>query len=275
MASTLREARSSAASQACAGSPCSSSPGSAHVREWSLLWSDEFDGPAGAPADPASWQPETGGNGWGNDELQCYTDGENVSLDGRGNLAIAVRRAEPLLHGCAFTSARLITKRRVSFTYGLVEVRMRLAAGRGIWPAVWMLGEDIDEMGWPLCGEIDVMEHFGTGSPVIHGTVHGPGYSGTEGISARRDAGLSLADDFHVYSVDWEPERIRWYLDGELYGTVMPGDLGGNAWVFDKDFFLLVNVAVGGALSEAPDSSAPFPQTVLIDYVRVSARTSP
>ena len=116
------------------------------------------------------------------------------------------------------------------------------------------------------------MEHFGTEPSLVQGTIHGPGYCGNEGIAATHDAGVSLADDFHVYSVDWEPGRIRWYLDGALYGTATPGDLRGNPWVFDHDFFLIVNVAVGGTLSETPDSAAPFPQTVLIDYIRVSEK---
>ena len=237
------------------------------------MWADEFDGPAGAPANPATWQPEVGGHGWGNDELQYYTAAENASLDGRGSLAITVRRADPQLHdGRAFTSARLISKGRVAFTHGLVEVRMRVAAGRGIWPAVWLLGHDLEDVGWPQCGEIDVMEHFGTDPSLVQGTIHGPGYCGGEGIAATHDAGVSLADDFHVYSIDWEPGRIRWYLDGRLYGTATPADVRGHPWVFDHDFFLLVSVAVGGTLSQVPGSAAAFPQVVLVDYIRVSAR---
>jgi beta-glucanase (GH16 family) len=242
---------------------------------WSLAWSDEFDGAAGSPVDPATWQPEVGGHGWGNEELQYYTDsGENASLDGAGNLAIVVQRSDPHLRdrrigGCEYTSARLISKDRVAFSYGLVQARIRLPRGRGIWPAFWMLGRNIDEVGWPQCGEIDVMENFGKDPKVVHGTVHGPGYAGGAAITASHDAGASLADGFHVYSVRWEPERIRWYLDDELYGTVTPGDLRGNPWVFDHDFFLLVNVAVGGTFSERADNSATFPQTMLIDYIRV------
>jgi beta-glucanase (GH16 family) len=132
-----------------------------------------------------------------------------------------------------------------------------------------MLGQDIDEAGWPQCGEIDVMENFGGEPAVVHGTVHGPGYSDRTGITASCRAGASLADDFHVYSVAWEPARIRWYLDDRLYATVTPGDLRGNPWVFDHDFFLLANVAVGGTRAEDPGPSAAFPQTMLIDYIRL------
>jgi beta-glucanase (GH16 family) len=235
--------------------------------ELSLIWSEEFDGPAGSPVDPDTWQLDVGGHGWGNEELQSYTGGtENASLDGAGNLAIVARRSDS-----RYTSARLISKDRVAFTYGLVEARIQLPTGRGIWPAFWMLGQNIDEVGWPYCGEIDVMENVGQEPAVVHGTVHGPGYSGSAGVTESHDADTSLADGFHVYSVNWEPDRIRWFLDGELYSTVTPADLRGNPWVFDHDFFLLVNVAVGGTLPGNPDPSVTFPQTMLIDYIRVYA----
>jgi beta-glucanase (GH16 family) len=237
---------------------------------WSLVWSDEFDGTAGSPPDPAVWQPEVGGHGWGNEELQYYSDSrENAALDGAGNLAIVVRRVDPELRGRSYSSARLVSKDRVAFSHGLVQARIRLPRGRGIWPAFWMLGQDIDEVGWPHCGEIDVMENFGKDPTVVHGTVHGPGYSGAAGITASYRAGVCLADDFHVYAVRWEPNRIRWYLDDQLYATVTPDDLRGNPWVFDHEFYLLLNVAVGGTFSVDPDPSAAYPQAMLVDYVRV------
>jgi beta-glucanase (GH16 family) len=225
---------------------------------WSLAWSDEFAGAAGSPVDPASWRPQVGGHGWGNQELQYYTDSSaNAALDGAGNLAITVRRTDPQLRdrrfgGCPYTSARLVTKDRVSCTYGLVQARIRLPRGRGIWPAFWMLGQDIDRVGWPHCGEIDAMENFGRNPTVVHGTVHGPGYAGAAGITASYQADTSLADDFHLYAVHWEPGRIRWYLDDHLYSTVTPDDLQGRPWVFGHDFFLLLNVAVGGTFSVTP-----------------------
>jgi beta-glucanase (GH16 family) len=245
---------------------------------WSLAWSDEFDGAAGSPADPTIWRPEVGGHGWGNEELQYYSDSsENAALDGAGNLAIVVRRRGPHLHGsrfdgCEYSSARLISKDRVAFSYGLVQARIRLPRGRGIWPAFWMLGQNIDEVGWPHCGEIDVMENFGKNPTVVHGTVHGPGYSGAAGITASYRADASLADDFHVYAVHREPDRIRWYLDDQVYATVTPDDLRGNQWVFDHEFFLLLNVAVGGTFSVVPDQSGAFPQAMLVDYLRVYDR---
>ena len=242
-----------------------------------LAWSDEFDGAQGSPPDPGTWQAETGGSGWGNRELQYYTDDAgNAALDGAGNLAIVVRRVDPDLArqryaGRRYTSARLISRDRMSFRYGLVQARIKIPRVHGIWPAFWMLGQDIGRSGWPGCGEIDVMEHFGTGPGTVHGTIHGPGYSGQAGISGSRIVGPSLGRDFHLYSVAWEPGRIRWYVNDELYHTVTPADLDGKPWVFDHDFFLLINVAVGGTASVEPASSSTFPQTMLIDYIRVYA----
>ena len=242
-----------------------------------LAWSDEFDGAHGSPPDTSTWQAETGGSGWGNRELQYYTDdAENAALDGDGNLAIVVRRVDPDLArqqyaGCRYTSARLISRDRMSFCYGLVQARIKIPRVHGIWPAFWMLGQDIGRSGWPGCGEIDVMEHFGTGPGTVHGTIHGPGYSGQAGISGSRIVGPSLGRDFHLYSMVWEPGRIRWYVNDELYHTVTPADLDGKPWVFDHDFFLLINVAVGGTASVEPASSSTFPQTMLIDYIRVYA----
>jgi beta-glucanase (GH16 family) len=242
---------------------------------YSLAWAEEFDGPAGAPADPRTWRPETGGHGWGNAELQYYTaDTANAAVDGAGHLAITARRADPALataryDGCRYTSARLISKSLRSVRYGLVEARIKLPGGRGIWPAFWLLGADIDRAGWPRCGEIDVMENFGTNPSVVHGTVHGPGYSGGGGITGALDTGSPLAAAFHVYTARWEPDRIRWYVDQACYHTVTPADLRGHPWVLDHDFYLLLNVAVGGTASVPPDSSTHFPRTMLVDYVRV------
>jgi beta-glucanase (GH16 family) len=248
----------------------------AHDGALRLVWSDEFDGAQGSPPDGGTWRAETGGSGWGNQELQYYTDAGNAVLDGSGSLAIVARRSDPKLSrqqygGCEFTSARLISKDRVSFRYGLVQARIKIPRARGLWPAFWMLGQDIDRAGWPGCGEIDVMEHFGTAPAAVHGTIHGPGYSGRTGISASRDVGPSLGQEFHVYSVCWEPGRIRWYVNDEPYHVVTPADLGGKPWVFDHDFFFLINLAVGGTASVSPASSEAFPQVMLIDYIRVYA----
>jgi beta-glucanase (GH16 family) len=246
----------------------------AEFAAWSLAWAEEFNGPAGSPADPRIWRPETGGHGWGNSELQYYTsETANAALDGAGSLAITVARPDPHLaaahySGCQYTSARLITKNLKSFRYGLIQAKIKLPAGRGIWPAFWMLGTDIDTAGWPDCGEIDVMENFGTNPAVVHGTVHGPGYCGDGGITAFLDTGAPLAAGFHLYSVCWEPGMVRWYAGQTLYHTVTPAGLNGRPWVFDHDFYLLINVAVGGHLSQQPDRSTVFPQAMVIDYIR-------
>jgi beta-glucanase (GH16 family) len=151
-----------------------------------------------------------------------------------------------------------------------VQARMQIPAGQGMWPAFWMMGQDFDQVGWPRCGEIDVMENFGKDPKMVHGAAHGPGYTGAD-ITASHRAHSSLAKDFHVYSVVWEPGRIRWYLDGRRYATVTPADLGSRTWAFDHEFFLLVNVAVGGTASVTPGPSVTFPQRLLIDYIRVYA----
>ena len=246
-----------------------------HGGAYRLAWSDEFDGAPGSPADEATWQAEIGGSGWGNQELQYYTDEPgNAAHDGAGNLAIVVRRVNPELArrrygGRDYTSARLISRDRRSFRHGLVQARIKIPRARGIWPAFWLLGQDIGQSGWPRCGEIDVMEHFGTGPNTVHGTLHGPGYSGPGSLGASYAVGPSLGHDFHVYSVAWQPGSIRWYVNDDLYHTMAPTDLDGKPWVFDQDFFLLINVAVGGTASVPPDESVTFPQTMLIDYIRV------
>ncbi len=243
--------------------------------QWTLVWSDEFDGAAGTPINPANWTAVTGGNGWGNSELEYYTDRvENASLDGSGDLAIVARKENPGGYACnygacAYTSARLTTQHKFEFHYGRVEARIRIPRGQGIWPAFWMLGSDIDSVGWPASGEIDIMENIGKTPNTVYGTVHGSGYSGANGISSAYPSNQPLADDFHVYAIEWEPNEIRWYLDDTLYQTIRKADLNGKQWFFDHDFFLLLNVAVGGGWPGNPDATTEFPQTLLVDYVRV------
>lgn len=248
---------------------------------WTLAWSDEFDGPAGAPVNAAYWVAETGGEGWGNQERQYYTArAENVSLDGGGRLVITAR-AEPsdspyqCWYGtCRYTSARLITKGRFEPLYGRIEARIRIPRGQGIWPAFWMLGNDIDRVGWPRCGEIDVMENIGREPNTVHGTMHGPGYSGGSGIGGSYTLGASaFADDYHVFAVEWTSGEIRWLVDDREYRRSTPASLpSGTTWVFEHPFFLLLNVAVGGAWPGDPDASTVFPQQMLVDYVRVYRR---
>jgi len=242
-----------------------------------IVWSDEFNG-SSSNVDLTKWTFDISNNGgWGNNEREFYTDRTNNAYVAGGVLHI-VGRAELTNFGGTtyrYTSARLKT---YSFptnffnkTRGQIEFRTKLPHGFGYWPANWTLGTNINSQPWPRCGEIDVMEHFGTAPATVHGTVHGPGYSGRAGITASCPVGSSLGRDFHVYSVSWEPGQIRCYVNDELYHAVTPADLGGKPWVFDHDFFLLINVAVGGTASVEPDSSVIFPQTMLIDYIRIYA----
>lgn len=258
---------------------------SSRAQGWRLVWADEFDGARGAAVDARKWTHETGGAGWGNRELQFYTArARNAHLDGRGSLVIRAA-AETLpasfkcWYGpCRYTSARLITKGKFSQTYGRYEARLRVPAGQGLWPAFWLLGEDIKTAGWPACGEIDVMENIGREPATVHGTVHGPGYSGANGLGAPYElpAGRRFADDFHTFAVEWEPKEIRWYVDGRHYHTLTPDRLPANArWVFDHPFFILLNVAVGGQWPGDPDATTVFPQTMTVDYVRVYRRADP
>lgn len=242
---------------------------------WTLVWSDEFDGPAGSRPDASRWVAETGGHGWGNNELEYYTDRpENASMDGNGSLVITAR-AEAYM-GNDYTSARLKTQGTFEQTYGRFEARLDIPAGQGIWPAFWTLGNDIGSVNWPNCGEIDIMENIGREPTIVHGTLHGPGYSGGNGIGES----YSLPNDepfgaaYHVYAIEWEESVVRWYVDGTLYQTRTPADLpGGAEWVYDHPFFMLLNVAVGGQWPGNPDGTTTFPQQMLVDYVRVYARS--
>ena len=234
-----------------------------------LTWSDEFDGAAGSAPNPASWNQETGAGGWGNNELQNYTSSrDNSALDGNGNLVITARQDG----NGGYTSARLTTAGKVEPTYGRVEARIKIPRGQGIWPAFWMLGGQIDSgVPWPDSGEIDIMENVGFEPHMVHGTIHGPGYSGGSGIGAAytHPQGWSFADDFHTFAVDRAPGRITWSVDGNVYQTRTTADTGGNPWVFDQPFFMLLNVAVGGNWPGYPDGTTQFPQQMVVDYVRV------
>lgn len=228
------------------------------------MWRDEFDGPA---LDPAKWVRETGGDGWGNAELEFYTDrAENARIED-GHLVVVARQERA--GNREYTSARLKTQGLAAWRYARVEARIQVPRGQGLWPAFWMLGDNCDKVGWPECGEIDIMENIGREPTLVHGTVHGPGYSGAQGVGAAYElpAG-AFAEGFHVYAIEWEPEAIRWYVDGALYQTIAPRDLPGR-WVYDHPFFIIVNVAVGGHWPGSPDETTVFPQVMRVDYVRV------
>jgi beta-glucanase (GH16 family) len=244
---------------------------SAAAQDRRLIWSDEFNGAPGSPPDPAKWVYDLGGDGWGNQELEVYTDNRgNSHLDGQGHLVIQALQPTP----GKFTSARLKTQGKFAFEYGRVEARIRIPYGQGIWPAFWMLGADIKRKGWPASGEIDIMENIGREPDTVHGTVHGAGYSGAKGIGKPFQlAAGRFADDYHIYAVEWTPERIDFLVDGQSYHTVTPASLpAGTKWVYDHPFFLILNVAVGGGWAHDPDKTSVFPQTMLVDYVRVYQR---
>jgi beta-glucanase (GH16 family) len=234
---------------------------------WTLVWNDEFDG---SEIDRTKWTFDIGGHGWGNNELQAYTERpENARIED-GMLVIEARKEEFVRRN--YTSARLKTQGLHAWTYGRVEARMKLPYGNGIWPAFWMLGANIDQTPWPASGEIDIMEHIGREPTRVYGTVHGPGYSGSGGVGHFKTISEGKwSDDFHVYAVEWEPEEIRWYIDDEQFFKLTPSSVPGE-WVYDHPFFILINLAVGGYWPGVPDDSTVFPQFLLVDYVRVYQR---
>lgn len=243
---------------------------------WEVVWQDEFQGAEGQLPDPANWSFDVGGDGWGNQQLEYNTDRpENVSVNGDGFLRIVAQRED--YEGNAWTSGRIKTQALQAFEYGKIEARIKLPSGRGIWPAFWMLGEDIDSVGWPSCGEIDVVEMRGEEPDTVFGTIHGPTYAGGDSVSGDwTPDGTDFGSEFFTYAVIWDPEHIVWTVNGELLATATPADLPSFApWVFDHPFFLLLNVAVGGTLVEEPDATTPDSAVMAVDYVRVLKRVEP
>ncbi|MEV5798416.1 ricin-type beta-trefoil lectin domain protein [Streptomyces collinus] len=241
-------------------------------------FSDSFDGPAGSAVDSSKWTLETGDN-VNNHERQYYTSGtRNAALDGQGHLVITARKENPAGYqcwygSCQYTSARLNTAGKFNAQYGHVEARMKIPRGQGMWPAFWMLGTPVN---WPDSGEIDVMENVGFEPSTVHGTIHGPGYSGSGGIGAGYSlpGGQAFADAFHTFAVDWGPDSLTWSVDGNVYQRRTPADLGGRTWVFNKPFFLILNLAVGGYWPGDPDGSTPLPAQLVVDSVSVTTSNS-
>jgi beta-glucanase (GH16 family) len=242
-----------------------------------LVWSDEFDGSRHAPVDRRRWRHEIGG-AWGDGELQSYTARTTNSYqDGRGQLVLAVR-AERYTGGDSitrnYTSARISTKEKYSFQYGMFQARMQTPTGKGLWPAFWALGTDIDRTDWPGCGEIDVMEQVGQEPTKTYGTIHGPRNVG--GGQKDYEPGRfvvhtsPLSQGFHTYGVQWLPGSMQFYFDGHAYWSITAADLPtGSRWVFDHPFYLILNVAVGGQWAGTPDVDTKFPQTLRVDHVRI------
>ena len=245
---------------------------------WNLVWNDEFNGPEGNPPDQTKWEYDLGGHGWGNNELQYYTSHPtNVATNGEGSLVITANEVDKHVSSgmdcwygpCQFTSARLLTKGKFAFTYGRIEARMKLPHGQGMWTGFWMMGANIDQIHWPNSGEIDIIENIGKEPDIVHGTVHGPGYSGQNSIGQKYTLPSGeFADDFHVFAVEWEPEEIRWYVDDHQYFSVTPDSVTGE-WVFNHPFFILINLAIGGRWPGSPDHTTVFPQPLQIDFIRV------
>lgn len=239
-------------------------------RDWELVWSDEFTGEEGTLPDPSKWSYDIGNgdNGWGNQELQYYTNrAQNISLDGNGNLQITSIREN--YQGYSFTSARIKTQNLFTQTYGKIEARIKLPFGPGIWPAFWMLGADIESVGWPNCGEIDIMELRGNQPHIIHGSLHGPGYSAGNAITKAFGLQDSRFDmNFHQFAIEWDKDKIDFFVDNYLYNRVTREDIP-HTWVYDKPFFIIFNIAVGGNFVGFPTTDTQFPQKMLIDYIRV------
>jgi beta-glucanase (GH16 family) len=255
--------------------------GSSVLPGWVLTWSDEFDGADGSAVDPTKWVHDVGGTGWGNQELEYYTDGTQNAVVTGGNLVITATTAGassykcsyPSSGACQYTSARLLTQNRFTQQYGRIEARIQIPEGQGLWPAFWMLGADIATNGWPNCGEIDIMENIGKEPSINHGSLHMPaaGTSNDDDLtgSYALPGNAKLGDDFHTYAVEWSAAAIKFYVDGNLYETQKPSAATGRTWEFDHPFFILLNVAVGGQWPGAPDLTTSFPQTMKVDWVRV------
>ena len=251
--------------------------------EWVMVWSDEFNDPAGTQPNPNVWSHELGDGslngipGWGNAEFEYYTnDPANASTDGAGHLVITLDELPAdtdlvCYYGpCRYTSARLISLNKAEFEYGRIEARIKVPSGQsGLWPAFWALGTDIKQVGWPQTGEIDIMEYVSRIPNEIFGTLHGPGYSGGASFGAPYDFGVPVANDFHTFTVEWSPDEIHWTVDGISYHDAIPADVAPNEWVYNHPFFLLLNVAIGGNFGGSISPDLTFPQETLVDYVRV------
>jgi beta-glucanase (GH16 family) len=243
---------------------------------WRLVWSDEFSGADGSSPDSSKWTYDLGGKGWGNQELESYTNRKENARIEKGNLVItALKESYTGADGLTrdYTSARLKTLGLFAQTYGRFEARIKIPAGQGMWPAFWMLGEDISSAGWPKCGEIDIMENVGKEPGTVHGSLHGPSTERpTSDLTSifSLPVGQNFADDFHLYAVEWDPEIVRFYVDSNLYAAFQSSQWpAGGKWVFDHPFFIILNLAVGGNWPGSPDASTKFPQSMLVDYVRV------
>jgi beta-glucanase (GH16 family) len=229
-----------------------------------LVWSDEFDGDS---VNLQNWTYDLGANGWGNNEWQDYTNSAANSSVAEGVLTITARQ-----NGSSYTSARLKTQGLQDFQYGRIDIRAKLPEGQGIWPALWMLGINITDGGWPQCGEIDIMEMVGHEPSTIHGTAHwGSSWDVHQysGESIELSNGQAFSEQFHLFSIDWQQDEIKWYMDDQLFYSISPNQMNGQPYPFNASFFFIMNIAVGGNWPGYPDASTVFPQEMVIDCVRV------
>lgn len=235
---------------------------------YTLLWNDEF---AGASLNTTNWNYETGNGsgGWGNNELEYYTNSPKNVFVSNGNLIIEARKES--IGGFNYSSARITTQNKKSFTYGRVDIRAKLPKGKGIWPALWMLGSNINTVSWPACGEIDIMELLGQEPAKMYGTLHYGASSathGSKGSSYTLPTG-SFYDRFHVFSMEWKQDQIKLFVDDNLFLTLNKADVGSSPYPFNAPFFFIFNVAVGGNWPGSPDATTTYPQRMIVDYVRV------
>lgn len=240
-----------------------------------LVWSDEFNGANGSAPDSSKWIAITNDSGFGNRELEYYTSRPANIHQKNGDLVITARRetySGPDGASRQYTSARIESRGRFQLKYGRVEARIKIPKGQGIWPAFWMLGSDFHSIGWPACGEVDIMENIGSEPSRVHGSLHGPGYSGSHPLTGAftLENNARFSDGFHIFAIEWEPHTIRFYVDDRLYETQSADRLpAGTRWAFDHPFYLVLNVAVGGYWPGNPDPTTRFPTSMLVDYVRV------
>ncbi len=233
---------------------------------YNLVWSDEFNS---SELNTVDWTHETGGHGWGNQELQYYTNRTDNAYLSDGSLVIEAKKEN--FNGSGYTSARIITQSKQSFAFGRIDIRAVLPEGQGIWPALWMLGQNFGDVGWPACGEIDIMELVGHEPSKTHGTAHwgpqGQSYSFNKGEDYSL-GGEKFSEKYHVFSLVWEANSIRWLVDDNEFFHLTPSDVGGF-YPFNSDFFFIFNIAVGGQWPGSPDATTQFPQRMYVDYVRV------
>lgn len=229
-----------------------------------LVWSDEFDGTA---INANNWTYDLGASGWGNNEWQNYTDSPENSSVADGFLTITARQ-----EGSGYTSARMKSEGLQEFQFGRIDVRAKLPQGQGIWPAIWMLGANIGSVGWPACGEIDIMELVGHQPATTHGTAHwGSSWNVHQynGSSISLPAGQTFGDAFHLFSVVWEQDQITWLMDDQTFFSIDNTQMNGQPYPFNAPFFFILNIAVGGNWPGYPDATTQFPQEMVIDCIRV------